>query len=210
MMKTKSYTLKTQNSEYIITDINKPGIKRFYGKSYPDGVEIENAPMNIGVPFMTRFTNNEENIKNGLAGKFLRTSNVINIEETNKIPVKQQEMNKQYIVKTNSGTIYSFEEAKNGKDSNDVILSCQQKGYHGLPVTLSGEVRENKPFIFTVRNSPEGEKLGLIGKTVVTSPVLEIHTIETPISTNIKQRETIDIDYDSNQPMSIDMNRFNE
>ena len=68
-MKTKSYTLKTQNSEYIITDINKPGVKRFYGKSYPDGVEIENAPINIGVPFMTRFTNNEENIKNGLAGR---------------------------------------------------------------------------------------------------------------------------------------------
>ena len=190
-MKTKMYTLKTRNSEYIIADNGKPGTKMFYGTNWPDGVEIENANMAVGMPFCTRFTDTETNIKHGIAGKILRTSDVISIEETELERIKQQEMKKQYLLRTKSGTLYSFEENKN----DTINVTCKNKGLYSVPATLVSDVKEGRPFMFTIRNSEEGEKLGLIGKTISTSPIVEIHTIETPVSAPVKQRETIDIDY---------------
>lgn len=195
-MKNKSYVIKTRNSQYILIDINKPCVKRFHSKHYPDGIEISNVSMSVGNPFMARFTNNEENIRNGVAGKVLQTSAVIDICENKDEPLKQQNASKQYIVTTQNGTVYSFEQDSNSKDSNDVKISCKQNNYHSLPATLINKLREGRPFMFTVKNSAMGEKLGLIGKTVSTSPVTEIRTIEPPPD-NVKQRETIDIGYDN-------------
>lgn len=202
-MRNKSYVIKTRNSQYILADTNKPCIKRFYSKYYPDGIEIDNVSMTVGNPFIARFANNEENAKNDLIGKILQTSVIIDVYENENEPPKQQNANKQYVVTTQNGTVYSFEQDDNSENTCDVKISCKQNNYHSLPVTLTGSVKEGRPFMFTVKNSVTGEKLGLIGKTVTTSPVTEIRTIKPPPD-NTKPRETINIEYSSTAQNTID------